>query len=222
MFCWPFYLVAVVLIQKKTTMIQNENIAVFLDRDGTIIEDRGHLRNPSEVVFFPETLEALWKLMEHFVLFIVTNQPGISKGLIRHNEVNRVNIHLIKTLAKEGIEITDTYVCPHSRTDDCVCIKPKPYFLKKAADDYHIDLRRSFVIGDHPHDVQLAGNAGARGIYLLTGHGRKHLPGLPEDTDVAAGIMQAAEKIISLYQADMSKNVANKRKGEFFAVGKRY
>ncbi len=204
MFCWPFYFVATGLIQKKTTMIHNENIAVFLDRDGTIIEDRGHLRNPSDVVFFPETFKALRKLREHFVLFIVTNQPGISKGLIRHNEVNRVNIHLIKTLAKEGIEITDIYVCPHSRTDDCVCIKPKPYFLKKAADNYHIDLQHSFVVGDHPHDVQLARNTGAHGIYLLTGHGRKHLPELPEDTDVAAGIMQAAEKIISVYQVDMS------------------
>jgi histidinol-phosphate phosphatase family protein len=190
---------------KKTTMIQNENIAVFLDRDGTIIEDRGHLGNPSDVVFFPETFEALWKLREHFALFIVTNQPGISKGLIKHNEVNRVNIHLIKTLAEEGIEITDIYVCPHSRTDDCICIKPKPYFLKKAAVDYRIDLHRSFVVGDHPHDVRLAMNAGARGIYLLTGHGRKHLPELPEDTDVVAGISRAADKILSLYRADMSK-----------------
>lgn len=188
-------------------MSRNGNIAVFLDRDGTIIEDRGHLRNPSEVVFFPETFEALSQLSEHFVLFIVTNQPGISKGLIRHNEVNRVNNHLLKTLIKAGIEITDIYVCPHSRADDCVCIKPKPYFLKKAADDYQIDLQRSFVVGDHPHDVQLAVNAGARGIYLLTGHGQKHLPELPEDTDAVAGIMQAAEKIISFHQTDISKKI---------------
>jgi len=186
-------------------MSQNGNIAVFLDRDGTIIEDRGHLRNPSDVVFFPETFEALQKLMEYFMLFIVTNQPGISKGLIGHNDVKHINIHLIKTLAKAGIKITNIYVCPHSRSDNCFCIKPEPYFLEKAAEDYQIDLQRSFVVGDHPHDVQLARNAGARGIYLLTGHGRKHLPELPEDTDVSEGILQAAEKIILFYQVDTSR-----------------
>ena len=194
--CWLFYLSALNPMQKKKAMSENVKIAVFLDRDGTIIEDRGHLRDPSDVVFFPETFEALRKLQEHFVLFIITNQPGVAKGLISRSDVNRINVHLINTLAKAGIKITDIYVCPHSRSDNCVCIKPRPYFVKKAADEYRIDLRRSFVVGDHPHDVQLAGNVGAHGIYLLTGHGRKHLPELPADTDVVDGIMQAAKKII--------------------------
>ena len=79
------------------------------------------------------------------------------------------------------------------------CIKPESYFLKKEAKDRRIDLQRSFVIGDHPCDVQLAKNVGARGIYVLTGHGSKHVDELPEDTEMASGIAEAAEKIISYH-----------------------
>jgi len=187
-------------------MCSNKNAAIFLDRDGTLIEDVGHLKDPSDVVFFPGTFKALQKMQKHFLLFIVTNQPGIAEGVISRKDVNRLNIHLINTLAKAGIEITEVYVCPHSRLDNCVCIKPRPYFVKKAAKDYDIDLQRSFVVGDHPHDIKLARNVRARGIYVLTGHGRKHLLELPDDTKVVTGIIQAAEKITSSCQIETKKS----------------
>jgi len=180
-------------------MSSNYQTAIFLDRDGTIIEDQGHLRDPSEVVFFTETFEALQKLQKYYQLFIVTNQSGIAKGVVSQNDVDRVNVHIATTLAEEGITITDMYICPHERLNNCDCIKPKPYFLQKAAKDYHIDLQQSFVVGDHPCDVQLAKNVGARGIFVLTGHGRKHVAELPENTEIASGIMEAAEKIISYH-----------------------
>jgi len=178
-------------------MSRNANAAVFLDRDGTIIEDRGHLREPSGVVFFPDTFEALQKLQKHLLLFIVTHQPGVAEGVITRSDVDRVNAHVIAALADRGVEIRDLYVCPHRRSEQCRCIKPKPYFLREAAERYGIDLSASFTVGDHPHDVQLAGNAGARGIYVLTGHGRKHLDELPHDTQVASGIAEAAEMILA-------------------------
>jgi D-glycero-D-manno-heptose 1,7-bisphosphate phosphatase len=171
--------------------------AVFLDRDGTIIEDRGHLRDPSDVVFFPETFEALQKLHKYFLLFIVTNQVGVAEGIITLGDVNRVNDYIVTVLRERGIVVTDVYVCPHRRGDKCPCIKPKSYFLEKAARYYGVDLGMSFAIGDHPHDVQLAGNAGVRGIYVLTGHGHKHLGELPENTQIASGIGEAAELILS-------------------------
>src|SRR4030042_3020131 len=183
--------------QEKVTMRHNANAAVFLDRDGTIIEDRGHLRDPSDIVFFPETFEALQKLRDYFLLFIVTNQVGIAEGQIASGDVDRVNCCIVSALAERGIVITDVYVCPHRRADNCLCIKPKPYFLRKAAKHYGIDLGVSFTVGDHPHDVQLARNAGARGVYILTGHGRKHLNELPEDTEIVSGIAEAAETIVS-------------------------
>ena len=174
-----------------------KNTAIFFDRDGTLIEDRGHLCKASEVVFFQETFEALHRLQQYFLLFIVTNQSGVSRGLISCENVNHINSEIVKAFGEAGIEISDIYVCPHDRLDNCDCIKPNPYFLQKAAKDYHIDLQRSFVVGDHPCDVQLAKNVGARGIYVLTGHGCKHLAELPESTEVVSGILEAAKRILS-------------------------
>lgn len=169
---------------------------VFLDRDGTIIEDRGHLGDSSDVVFFPDTFEALQKLSEYFLLFIVTNQVGVAEGIITSGDVDRVNRSVVSALAEKGIIITDVFVCPHRRSDECPCIKPKPYFLRMAAKHYGVDLGESFTVGDHPHDVKLAQNAGARGIYVLSGHGRKHLAEISDGIEVVAGIKQAAEMII--------------------------
>jgi histidinol-phosphate phosphatase family protein len=172
--------------------------AVFLDRDGTIIEDRGDLSDPGQVVFFRDTVAALCRLAEHFALFIVTNQPGVAKGTISIEDVRRVNDHVEKHLAAQGAPIAATYVCPHQRSSGCRCIKPNPFFLKEAERDFAIDLRRSFVIGDHPHDVELAARVGATGIYVLSGHGLNHRGELPAQAIVVDGIREATEKILEL------------------------
>lgn len=181
----------------QLTMNNNKKGAVFLDRDGTIIEDRGHLRDPSDVIFFPETFAALKKLQECFLLFIVTNQVGVAKGILTLDDVNRINRCVVDALAEKEIVVTDVYTCPHSRSENCPCIKPKPFFLNKAAIRYGVDLRASFTIGDHPHDIQLAQNAGAQGIYVLSGHGEKHRAEISQDAQIVPGIKQATEKIIS-------------------------
>lgn len=170
--------------------------AVFLDRDGTLIEDRGHIARESEVAFYPETVPSLKRLMRRFRLFIVTNQPGVAEGTITTRGVQRVNCHVTAHLANHDVEITEVYVCPHRRSDDCSCIKPDPYFLHKAARDHGIELERSYVVGDHPSDVELAENAGAHGIYVLTGHGKKHRPGLSGSVVVKPGIQQATDWIL--------------------------
>jgi L-threonylcarbamoyladenylate synthase len=166
--------------------------AVFLDRDGTLIEDRGHLHDPSEVVFFPDTIPALRLLQEKFVLFIVTNQPGVAEGILDPSELDSVNQAVVERFAQFGIFIKEVYCCLHKRSDGCECIKPNPHYLRMASSKYDIDLRCSFVIGDHPHDVELARNAGATGIYVLTGHGRKHQGELLGDEVVTAGLWDAA------------------------------
>jgi D-glycero-D-manno-heptose 1,7-bisphosphate phosphatase len=170
--------------------------AVFLDRDGTLIEDCGDLRDTSQIIFFPETINALQRLQEYYLLFIVTNQPGIARGTVTRDEVDIVNASVVSHLSKAGIHIKATYVCPHQRTNGCHCIKPNPYFLLQAQSEHSIDLRRSFVIGDHPHDVELATNAGAQGIYVLTGHGAHHREELPSNTIVAPGIQEASQHIL--------------------------
>ncbi len=190
-------------------MSSRSQAAVFLDRDGTIIEDRGHLADPSEVVFFPETFMALALLQKQYRLFIVTNQSAVAKGCLSMGAVQRVNQHITAVLSEKGIEITDTYVCPHRRDDGCACIKPNSFFLEKAATDHDIDLRRSFSVGDHPCDVQLAAKAGGEGIYILTGHGQKHLHELAPEVTVLPNIKSAADWILARGQSrDMKQQSA--------------
>lgn len=186
--------------------------AVFLDRDGTIIEDRGHLADPSQVAFFPETIEALAALQKHFQLFIVTNQSGVGKGLIELEAVRRVNEHVVSALRDRGIEITDTYVCPHRREDNCECIKPRPHFLEKAAAEHGIDLRRSFSIGDHPCDAELAGRVGGQGLYILTGHGEKHRHEVPPGTVVLANLKAAADWILAAAAPEQANKIGRAAK----------
>jgi D-glycero-D-manno-heptose 1,7-bisphosphate phosphatase len=170
--------------------------AVFLDRDGTIIADRGFLSHPTQVEFFEDTVSSLQQLQEYFALFMVTNQSGVAKGAISIQDVERVNSHIASYLAGFGVGFVEIYVCPHDHTDGCFCIKPKPYFLRKTEKDHSIDLQHSFVIGDHPHDVAFGTNVGANGIFVLSGHGMNHRGELPRDTVVASGIGEAAELII--------------------------
>lgn len=171
--------------------------AVFLDRDGTIIEDRGHLRDPSQVVFYPDAFPALRRLGGHFALFIVTHQPGIAAGLISPAEADAVNRHVVDVLRARGVEIEAVYCCPHARDEGCPCIKPNSFFMEQAARNCGLDLKQSFVVGDHPNDVRMAANAGATGIYVLTGHGLKHRAELGSGAVVVQGIREAAEWIFS-------------------------
>jgi D-glycero-D-manno-heptose 1,7-bisphosphate phosphatase len=171
--------------------------AIFWDRDGTLIEDRGHLSDVSDVIFYPGTINALCRLHNCFLFFIVTNQPGVAKGMIGIDDVERINAHVVSRLADAGIAISAVYVCLHRRADQCECIKPNPYFLHKAAEDFRVSLPDSFVVGDHPHDVELAERAGAQGVYVCTGHGLKHLNELRGRQVVVSDIEAAADWILS-------------------------
>lgn len=172
--------------------------AVFLDRDGTIIEDNGYINKTSDAIFFPYTFKALEILQEHFLLFVITNQSGISKGLISEEDVEKVNRYITETLKAKGIIITDTFYCPHNSEDNCVCKKPKPYFLYRAAQLYNVDLSRSFIIGDHPADVECGINAGSTPVYLLSGHGLKHKDELIQNPKILNNLLDAAKYIISI------------------------
>lgn len=189
--------------------------AVFLDRDGTVIHDVGHINDCSRVKLFADTLPALRALQQDYELFVVTNQSGVSKGLITSEDVRKVNHYLDELFRDAGIVIRKWYVCPHDRTDRCECSKPSPFFLKQAASDYGLDLSRSFVIGDHPHDLDTADNAGAFGLYVLTGHGVKHLPELALDKLVFHGIRDAVDWIMTHPEpvADLRREVETGAEG---------
>lgn len=177
--------------------MKERGAAVFLDRDGTIIHDVGWLKDPGKIRFFPDTVSALTRLQAAgFRLFIVTNQGGVAQGALTEDDVHRVNREIENRLRKAGIEIEEWYICPHSREERCGCRKPSPYFLEKAAREHGVVLPASFVIGDHPHDPETARTAGAQGLYLLTGHGAKHLDELSRDIPVFHNLSDAVERIL--------------------------
>lgn len=175
--------------------------AIFLDRDGTLIDDRGYLSRIEDAVFYEETVPALLRLHAQFELFIVTNQAGIGLKKITAEDAARVNGHVVETLSRAGIGVREVYVCPHTRDDGCECHKPKTLFLRNAARDYGVSLDRSFVIGDHPADVYLAKGSGATGIYVLSGHGASHRADLKDRFEIATGIGEAIEKVLVLHAA---------------------
>ena len=166
--------------------------AIFLDRDGTIVEDRGYIKDPSDIIFYPESFSALDILKKDFLLFIITNQSGIARGLTTESEVRRVNDHVVETLKQKGIVIRDIFSCPHITEDNCKCKKPNPFFINNAAETYNLDLPNSFILGDHPSDVLCGLNAGVHPVYLLTGHGSKHRHELTEEVKICNNILEAA------------------------------
>lgn len=159
--------------------MSNLTPAIFLDRDGTIIEDVGTISNPEQIELYSDTVESLKRLKGKYKLFVLTNQAGVSKGEVTLEEVENVNRHLSDALLKEDVVIEQFYICPHSIEDQCQCIKPKPFMMEMAAEEHDLDLSRSFIIGDHPHDVKTGSELGVLGLYVLTGHGQKHLKDLP-------------------------------------------
>lgn len=149
--------------------------AVFLDRDGTLIKDRGYLKHIHQVEFYSYTFTSLKIIQKEYLLFIITNQSGIAKGLTTHTEVEKINRFIANKLRQAGIRIHGIFYCPHDKEDRCRCRKPNTKFIEDISRKYPIDLNRSFVIGDHVSDVEMALRVGAKGIYVLTGHGKKHL-----------------------------------------------
>jgi D-glycero-D-manno-heptose 1,7-bisphosphate phosphatase len=184
-------------LPKKIEKQMAKHPAIFLDRDGTIVEDRGYIKDPLDMVFYPESFKALSILQEHFLLFIITNQSGISKRLTTESEVKEVNKFLIETLKARDIVIFDIFYCPHKNEDNCNCKKPNPYFINKAAALYNLNLASSYIFGDHPSDVCCGLNAGVQPVYLLTGHGKKHKDELTQDVKICENILDAATYVIN-------------------------
>src|SRR5580704_12732459 len=147
--------------------------AVFLDRDGTIMEDSNYVGDVTRVVLIPGAAAALKRLQDAgYRLFIITNQSGVGRGYFTREAVEAIHAHLDEYFGRFGVRFDHYYVCPHHPEDNCDCRKPKPKFLLEAARAYGLDLSRCFMIGDRPSDLQAGINAGAKAILVLTGAGR--------------------------------------------------
>ncbi|HOX01033.1 MAG TPA: HAD family hydrolase [Candidatus Paceibacterota bacterium] len=147
--------------------------AVFLDRDGVIIEERHYLRDPEEVVILPEAGPALRRLQDAgFRLMVVTNQSGVGRGYFTLADVSRVHARLEAELGRTGVRIERIYVAPEAPGQPSRGRKPSPQFLWDARDELGIDLSRSYMIGDKRIDLECGWNAGVRRCVLVrTGYG---------------------------------------------------
>jgi D-glycero-D-manno-heptose 1,7-bisphosphate phosphatase len=146
--------------------------AVFLDRDGTMIEEVGYLNHLSCFRMFPFVAAAVRRLNEAGLpVVVITNQSGVGRGYFPESFVHQVHQEMMLQLSPQGARIDALYYCPHTPAENCDCRKPKTGLLEKAAAEHSLDLRRSFVVGDRYIDVELAFNVGARGILVRTGSG---------------------------------------------------
>lgn len=156
--------------------------AVFLDRDGTIIEEVGYLSDPDRVVVLPGIPEALRRLAAAgYALVAASNQGGIARGLFSEDHLREVIDRVVELLAGEDARLDAWYHCPHHPdfSGPCECRKPAPGMLLRAAADLDLDVTRSWMVGDHPVDAGAAIAAGARPILVRSGHGL--LEGSDED-----------------------------------------
>jgi D-glycero-D-manno-heptose 1,7-bisphosphate phosphatase len=141
--------------------------AVFVDRDGTIMEDCDYCSVPKDVKIFPGVREALLRLKSKgFKLIIITNQSGIGRGLMTVEEYRAVEAEALRQL--DGL-VEATYFCPDVPGQHSSCRKPSPGMILQAKREHGIDLSRSFFIGDKEIDVECGRNAGVRTIRVQTG-----------------------------------------------------
>lgn len=148
--------------------------ALFLDRDGVIIENRAdYVRSWSDVKFLPRSLQALVRIRDHpRRIVIVTNQSAVGRGLLRLEDAEAINARLVKTIQEAGGRIDGVFMCPHSPEQNCTCRKPRPGLLVEAAENLGLDLSRSILIGDALSDIQAGQAAGIpTNVLVLTGRG---------------------------------------------------
>lgn len=151
------------------------NRAVFLDRDGTLIEDKDYLHRPEDVVIFSGAGPALKRLQDAgFKLFLVTNQSGVGRGYFPIEDVHRVHEHLSRELARDGVRFEKIYIAPEAPDKPSRGRKPSPQFLFDARDEFGIDLSQSYMVGDKLIDLECGWNAGVRRSLLVrTGYGAR-------------------------------------------------
>jgi histidinol-phosphate phosphatase family protein len=174
-----------------------QELAVFIDKDGTLIEDVPYNVDPANVRLTAGAGQAL-RYMKNagYKLIVISNQSGIAKGLFEERELLAVSERIQTLLEPYGVEVDAFYYCPHAPGDGCECRKPTPGMILRAAVDQVIDLRRSWMIGDILNDVEAGNRAGCYTIHLDNGGEREWVKGDYRQPLYAVKDMSAAADII--------------------------
>ena len=168
--------------------------AVFLDRDGTLIEDVGYVDRLERLQMYPYSVEAVRLLRRvGYAVVVVTNQAGVARGMVTESVVLAARDEIQRCLDAVGERLDGHYYCPHlvdapvaAYRRACTCQKPQSGMVTRAARELDLDLTRSVVIGDRWSDVALAGATGSRGILVKTGYGASQALLPPSDVEADA------------------------------------
>jgi D-glycero-D-manno-heptose 1,7-bisphosphate phosphatase len=171
--------------------------AVFLDRDGTIIEERGYLERLEHLDIFPWTGDALRLLKRAgYATVVITNQSGIARGIIDEAFLNYVHQTIDARLVSSGGGIDRYYFCPHfpqakieRYRQTCGCRKPAPGMIEQACREMDLDASSSVMVGDRWLDVACGGAAGTRTVLVRSGHGLSEADGAPPEGVTADAIL---------------------------------
>ncbi len=170
--------------------------AIFLDRDGTLIEEVNFLHRVEDLQFFSHTEKAIELLKENnFFIIIVTNQSGIGRGIYTESDMHSIHLEIQEKL---GGRIDGFYFCPHLPDDGCLCRKPNLGMIESARGKFEIDFANSWMIGDKGIDVETGFNAGIKTALVLTGYGRKTVECLDRQPDIVAeNLLEAVRGILN-------------------------
>jgi D-glycero-D-manno-heptose 1,7-bisphosphate phosphatase len=158
----------------------NMQRAVFIDRDGTISEEVGYINHPSRFRLFPYSAAAIKLLNDNgWLAIVITNQAGVARGYFAEDMIQTVHETLRQDMAATDARIDAIYYCAHHPSVgeppyrlDCDCRKPKPGLIRRAADEFGINLAESWMVGDRYSDIELARNAGVNSAFVMSGYGR--------------------------------------------------
>ncbi|CAN5435677.1 HAD-IIIA family hydrolase [soil metagenome] len=174
--------------------------AVFIDKDGTLVDDVPYNVDPAKVTFGMDAFEGLRMLhRQGYLLVVVTNQPGIAMGLFDYAALSALERFLVDALQAEGIPLTGFMACPHDpAVEACFCRKPRPGLLHQAAAQFDIDLVRSWMVGDILNDIEAGHRAGCRTVFMDVGNETEWVRS-PLRTPVhsARTLLEAAQVIVA-------------------------
>lgn len=175
--------------------------AVFLDRDGVILEDmvdgKNHFTNKvKDITFYPNSLGSLRTLSKKgYDLVIVSNQAGVANGSMSAEDLEEINSHLMKVFSREGINVKDIFCCIHPSKGSCKCRKPKTGMVIQAANMYGLDLKSSYMIGDATSDIELGNRLRLKTFLVQTGFAGKDGKFNPTPTYTVKDISEAADMV---------------------------
>jgi D-glycero-D-manno-heptose 1,7-bisphosphate phosphatase len=171
--------------------------AVFMDRDGTLIEDRHFLSDPDEIRLLPGAVESISRLNDAGIpVVIVTNQSGIGRGYYTQEDYSRVEKRLAEILESGGARVLATYHCPHApdHRPTCSCRKPLPGLFERAAREHGLELSTSAFIGDRLRDLEPGTSAGGAG-YLISGTEPEGVR-LPPGVTLVDSVLEAVGRLL--------------------------